>query len=236
MSFFRKPQPQPASSAAMTPPDGMVNLIKSAAVSLEKKGLQSQKAAVYLVLDRSGSMSGYYRNGSVQTLAEQALGLSANLDDDGTVPLIFFDDFVYPPIDITLTAYTGVVERENRRLGRMGLTSYAPAIRQVIAHYRASGATDPAFVIFQTDGDPDDRAATEAALRDASKLPIFWSFVGFGQHVQYLTRLDELEGRKVDNASLVIAPTGQLGYDELLAEFPQWLRDARAARIVQGGI
>lgn len=232
MNIFRKQaQPEPAA-----PSEGMANLIKSAAISLENKGLQSQRAAVYLVLDRSGSMFSFFANGSVQRLAEQALGLARNLDDDGSVPIIFFDDQVYKPINVTLDAYQGVVERENRKLGPMGRTNYAPAIRQVLNHYTRSPATDPAFVIFQTDGDPEDRTETENALREASKLPLFFSFVGFGPHVTFLKGLDDLTGRTVDNASLVIAPKGELTYDELLAEFPQWLRAARAAGIIRGGI
>lgn len=214
------------------PEAAMVSFIKDAKVSLEKKGLATAKAAVYLVLDRSGSMHQFYVSGRVQTLAEQALGLSVNLDDDGTVPLVFFDHNVYPPILVGLDSYQGLVQRENQRLGSMGGTAYAPAIKTVVNDYTRSGATDPAFVIFQTDGDPTDRAETQNALREASKLPIFWSFVGFGHNVRFLKGLDELDGRVVDNASLVIAPQGSLTYDELLAEFPQWLTAATAAGIL----
>lgn len=88
MSLFRKnTATAPANSS---PAAGLINLTKKAAVSLQKAGLTGQRAAVYLVLDHSGSMTGFYRGGDVQRLAEQALGLSANLDDDGSVPVVYF--------------------------------------------------------------------------------------------------------------------------------------------------
>ncbi|MET7361205.1 VWA domain-containing protein [Streptomyces sp. NPDC005562] len=49
-----------------------------------------ERAAIYLVLDRSGSMRKYYSDGTVQYLAERVLGLSRTLDDDGSVPVTFF--------------------------------------------------------------------------------------------------------------------------------------------------
>jgi hypothetical protein len=68
----------------------LVSLYKSAGVSLAEHGLGGQRAAVYLVVDYSGSMKPYYKDGSVQALAERVLGLSAHFDDDGSVPLVFF--------------------------------------------------------------------------------------------------------------------------------------------------
>lgn len=218
---------------------GLVSLAKQAGVSLEKRGLSGQRAAVYLVLDRSGSMRGYYRDGSCQELAERVLGLSANLDDDGVVPLVFFDDRAYAPVEVNLSNYPRRVNTVHDSLGRMGRTNYSAAMRAVVAHYQASGATDPALVVFQTDGNPDDRADTERALREFSNLPIFWSFVGFGGRVSFLEKLDELSGRAVDNASFMPAGADPRRvadaelYDQLLKEFPQWLRDVRAAGIIR---
>ncbi|SDD84956.1 hypothetical protein [Streptomyces prasinopilosus] len=54
---------------------GVLDLTKKAAFSLSKNGLDGQRAAVYLVLDRSGSMRPFYRDGTMQYLGEQALGL-----------------------------------------------------------------------------------------------------------------------------------------------------------------
>lgn len=230
MSLFRKTR----TTAEPTP--AMVNLIKTAAVSLEKNGLDTQRAAVYLVLDHSGSMMPYYRSGAVQTLAERALGLSVNLDDDGTVPVVYFGSSAEAAIDVRLDNYVGVIDRTHPQV-RWGSTNYVAAMRAVIDEHQKSGATVPAFVIFQTDGEPDGPATTEHMLRNASGLPIFWAFVGFGAQVRFLERLDDLDGRMVDNASLFHAGTtasvthAEL-YDGITGEYATWLTAARRAGIV----
>ena len=215
----------------------LVSLAKTAAVSLEKSGLDGQRAAVQLVLDHSGSMRPFYLDGSVQRLAEQALGLSVNLDDDGSVPLIFFGSQAEQHEDVRLDNYSGLIDRAHQRL-RWGSTNYVAAMNAAVSEYRASGATDPALVIFQTDGEPDDRDAAERVLRHASPLPIFWAFVGFGGRVEFLEQLDDLTGRVVDNASFFHAADphrvsdAEL-YDGITREFAGWLTAARAAGIVR---
>ncbi|WP_033820535.1 VWA domain-containing protein [Kitasatospora sp. MBT63] len=219
---------------------GLVDLYKEAGVSLAKAGLGPLRAAVYLVLDHSASMGWYYDNGSMQHLAEQALGLSANLDDDGTVPVVFFADDVLLIADLSLDDYQGRIGLLHERLA-WGGTRFAPAMRAVIEHYLHSGASDPAFVIFQTDGEPFDRRQTREVLRGASSLPIFWQFVGFGhsRQLRFLRSLDTLGGRVVDNAGHFGAgqrPGSRSGpqvFDRLVQEFPEWLRAARAAGIVR---
>ncbi|MEU1307537.1 VWA domain-containing protein [Streptomyces cinnamoneus] len=223
----------------------LVSLYKSAGVSLRKQGLAGQRAAVYLVLDRSGSMRTYYKDGTVQHLAEQALGLAANLDDDGVVPVVFFSTDVDGTAELDLTDFDGRIQELHESYGHMGRTNYHWAIGAVIDHYRASGATDPAFVIFQTDGAPYSKPAAERALCEAAKLPIFWQFVGFGdpegKGFDFLRKLDDLpvpEKRVVDNAGFFHAgrdpralADAQL-YEELMVEFPEWLAEARAAGIL----
>ena len=238
MSLFKS---KPAHTTVGGTESGMANLIKTAKVSLEKGGLAGQRAAVYLVLDRSGSMRPFYLDGSVQRLAEQALGLSTNLDDDGTVPVVFFGSWSFTPIPVSLNDYQGCIDREHKRLGALGSTNYAAAIREVVQHYQASRTSDPAFVIFQTDGRPDSQSEAEQAIRDASRLPLFWVFVGFGDEASsefdFLRKLDTMNGRVVDNAAFFAAGRNPQGmsdaglYTKLLAEFPQWLTASRAAGV-----
>lgn len=248
MSLFRKTTASVPAPAGQGPaisldkiPSGLVDLTKTAAVSLEKKGLTGQRAAVYLVVDRSYSMAPFYRDGSVQMLAEQALGLSANLDDDGIVPLVMFDSAPYPAAEIRLDNYTGQVANWHQLNGgeaTMKGTQYMPAMAAVVDHYQRSGAPDPAFVVFQTDGDPQDRDVTEHMLREVSGLPIFWSFLGYGHNINFLRKLDDLRGRRVDNASFFHArdphdvSDGQL-YDGLTHEYAGWLAAATAAGVIR---
>jgi hypothetical protein len=219
---------------------GLVDLYKTARVSLDKHRLGGERAAVYLVIDHSRSMSPYFKDGSVQALAERVLALAAHFDDDGTVPVIFFDTAARPAVDISVYDYAGSIDRIKAAAGTMGSTNYAAAMRAVIDQHKGPG---PAFVVFQTDGAPNSKRETTEVLCDAARLPIFWQFIGFGDdEFAYLRRLDELpvpSKRLVDNAGFFPAgpqprsiPDGDL-YDSLMAEFPQWLAAARAAGVVR---
>ncbi|WP_274557264.1 vWA domain-containing protein [Streptomyces spiramyceticus] len=224
----------------------LVSLYKSAGVSLSKHGLNGQRAAVYLVLDYSGSMRDYYKDGSVQALADQVLGLSAHLDDDGSVPVVFFSTDVDAVADIALENHPGRIDRIVAGLGHMGKTSYHLAMDAVIDHYLDSGSQHPALVVFQTDGGPSSKLAAERYICKAAKLPLFWQFVGFGNtrssQFNFLRKLDELAvpaKRPVDNAGYFHAgpdprqvPDAEL-YDRLVREFPSWLAAARAQGIAR---
>ncbi|QXE37384.1 VWA domain-containing protein [Streptomyces sp. GMY02] len=224
----------------------LVGLYKSAAVSLEKNGLNGQRAAVYLVLDHSGSMKDYYRDGSVQALADRVLGLCAHLDDDGTVPLVLFSTDIDAETDISLADHHGRIDAIVAGLGHMGRTSYHIAMDAVIDHYLDSGSTEPALVVFQTDGGPTSKPAAERYLCKAARLPLFWQFIGFGdpasRQFDFLRKLDELPvpaKRPVDNAGFFHGGKDprKVGdaelYDRLVGEFPQWLRRARELGIVR---
>ncbi|WP_327595401.1 VWA domain-containing protein [Streptomyces chartreusis] len=224
----------------------LVSLYKSAGVSLRKHGLDGVRAAVYLVVDYSGSMKPYYKDGSVQALADRVLGMSAHFDDDGTVPVVFFSTDVDAVTDIALADHRGRIERIVAGLGHMGKTSYHLAMDAVIDHYLDSGSTDPALVVFQTDGGPINKLAAERYLCKAARLPLFWQFVGFGdptsKQFDFLRKLDDLavpQKRVVDNAGFFHAGAdpGRVSeaelYDRLVGEFPKWLVAARAQGIVR---
>lgn len=224
----------------------LVDLYKAAGVSLDKHGLRGQRAAVYLVVDHSGSMRPYYRDGSVQALADRVLGLSAQLDDDGSVPVVFFSTGVDAVTEIGLADHHGRIGRVVAGLGHMGQTNYHAAMDAVIDHYLACGAEDPAFVVFQTDGGPTSRIAAERYMCKAARLPLLRQFIGFGdpgsRQFDFLRRLDELavpEKRVVDNAGFFHAGSdpGAVSdeelYDRLLGEFPSWLVAARSLGILR---
>ncbi|MFC8586954.1 vWA domain-containing protein [Streptomyces sp. NPDC057217] len=224
----------------------LVSLYKSAGESLRRHGIDGQRVAVYLVVDHSGSMKPYYRSGAVQALADRVLGLSAHLDDDGRVPVVFFSTDIDAETEIRLDEHEGRIDRIVAGLGHMGKTNYHLAMDAVVDHYLDSGASDPALVVFQTDGGPTSKLAAERYVCKAARLPLFWQFIGFGdpdsRQFDFLRRLDELDvpaKRPVDNAGFFHAgkdpdrvPDGEL-YDRLVSEFPVWLAAARARGIVR---
>ncbi|GCE01391.1 VWA domain-containing protein [Embleya hyalina] len=232
------------SARAEEPAPATSGRAEAAAAAVAKCGLTGRSVVVYLVLDRSGSMRSYYKDGTVQHLADQTLALSGQLGE-AVVPLVFFSTDIDGVADLDPGNHVGRIEELHGSYGHMGRTNYHWAIARVVEHYRASGSTDPALVIFQTDGAPTSRPAAAKALCDAAGLPIFWQFLGFGdpesKGFDFLRKLDELavpEQRVVDNAGFFHA--GQdprtLGdaelYDQLLLEFPEWLNEAIAAGVL----
>ncbi|MDQ2819010.1 MAG: VWA domain-containing protein [Pseudomonadota bacterium] len=235
----------------------LVNLVKSAGVSLAKAGLATHRAQVCLVLDISASMSKLYRSGQVQAFAERILALACKFDDDGQIDVFLFGRNVHHVRPMDLSNWSAYVQQVIDAHPLEGDTRYGAAIEGVRRHYFPDGggaarttpvkAALPVYVMFVTDGGTSDRPFTERQLRWASYEPIFWQFMGIGkgrkskarQMAQYadsdfpmLEKLDELDGRLIDNANYfsVATPDEHADaalFDLLMTEYPGWVRLAR---------
>ncbi|HEY8984906.1 MAG TPA: VWA domain-containing protein, partial [Streptomyces sp.] len=204
-----------------TLPPHLTTAHTASALTLAHLGLTTARAAVYLVLDRSASMRPFYKDGSVQALADQTLALAAHLSpDDPKVHVVFFSTEVDGTTDLALADEDAAtkVDDVHAGLGRMGRTTYHAAVEEITKHLDASGGTDaPALVIFQTDGAPDAKTPATQSLTEAAKTHprLFFSFVAFGEHEN--KAFDYLRKLKSDNTSFFHAgPTPKgLTDDEL---------------------
>lgn len=229
----------PDTAAGISLKKSVISLDKSL-ISLEKKSginFDGHKAKVAVVMDYSGSMSRLYRNGEVQRTLNRLMPLALRFDDNGELDVWIFDDKYHRLESMDLNNFESYVEEEIIRKGyRMGCTSYAPVLEDVIRKYFVEDAATshiPTFVVFITDGSNDDKRATNEIIKESSYKNIFIQFVGIGnERFEYLERLDDLTGRPVDNTGFIKVQDmarveDEQLFDMLLDQYPDWLRNKR---------
>jgi len=216
----------------------LVSLMKAASVSLAKRGLDEARYQVKLVLDISASMSNEYRSGSVQDLANRALALATQLDDDGEVEVYLFGIRAHRKGTLSLSNARDFVD--NMRVNLEGGTHYGPVMKMVREDVRSSSSRAPTLVLFITDGGTSNPSSVITLMRGMSREPIFWKFMGIEEgrvNFDFLEKLDDLTGRAVDNADFfkvkapVRVPDGEL-FDLLVNELDSWQRGAKLAGIL----
>lgn len=225
---------------------GGINLKKSvisldkSLISLEKKsGLSfaDHRAKVAVVMDYSGSMSSLYRSGAIQEVLTRLMPLALRFDDNGELDVWLFHHHYYRVESMNLNNFENYVKDEiTSKNYRMGTTSYAPVLEDVLRKYFVEDAATsniPTFVVFITDGANDDKRATNEIIKESSYKNIFIQFVGIGnERFEYLERLDDLTGRPVDNTGFIkVSDMARLSdeqlFDLLLDQYPDWLKNKR---------
>jgi hypothetical protein len=130
-----------------------------------------------------------------------------------------------------------------RRVHVMGGTDYTVVIEKILTYTSEEGMLDagkpPVFVLFQSDGGTSNPGKTQKLLTTAANLPVFWQFLGLGPSTSFLSVLDDLPGRVVDNVGLTSVPSVNGTdpvefYDRVTEEFvTKWIPAARAAGVLK---
>lgn len=228
--------------------DALVNSTSVPKVSLEKSKVSLDKHLVNLkkeknvdltqhvcrvevYIDISGSMKGRFFNGKVQDALTRIFPVALKFDDDGVMPISAFGNGVYPLVPMTLENYATYVEKEI--MSKFSInegTNYAPFVKQAIRRAEEDNKY-PLFNIVITDGNCWDKTQSDKAFRKSSKYKTFFQCVGIGHDdFEYLRKIDDLDGREVDNTAFVKVDelenlTDEQLYDKLLEQYPQWLHE-----------
>lgn len=225
----------------------LVNLVKKAAISLQKVELQYHMAKVALCLDVSGSMHGLYRAGTIQKFAERILALGCHFDDDGSIDIFLFADKSCHSGKMQIgNLKASLIQNmvDNNKVG--GGTCYGPAMKEIRQFYFSEASRrknplkkkTPTYVMFVTDGGTSDENMAENQIEWSSYEPIFWQFMAIGKSKKdikgagffnslkralasdfsFLERLDNMKGRLIDNANFFSVENPEIISDDELYE------------------
>lgn len=225
-----------------------LDIRKQKVLDLKKSKGMDGKAQVVVAMDFSWSMSFLYNDGSVQKLVERLFPLALGFDDNEELDFYLFDHGYRQLSSVTRGNYATYIQ--DNAHGDMGGTNYAPVLSAIAKDKFTTGGFlgwgakdvpigDPVYVIFITDGDNGDHAETKHIVRELSKKGIFIQFVGIGHSsFSFLEKLDDLDGRLIDNCNFFSAvDIGKMSDDELygklLTEFPEWIVQARAHNLIK---
>lgn len=238
MGLFDKIFKKPEKTADLS---GISLKKKTATIVLEKKKLNGVSARVGIVLDISGSMRKLYNEGVVQDVVERVLAVASQFDDDGELDVWVYDNEFSGLPAATEATFMGYVEKNilsNSGVHKFGRNDEPKVMEDVIRKYtKQDPSGEPVFLVFINDG--GCKPGIKKFIVESSGQPIFWQFVGIGDsNFDVLRRLDTMEGRVVDNANFfhlddISQVTDEELYDQLLNEFPMWLKEAKEKGILK---
>lgn len=245
--LFGSATPMAAAPAAPAPTStGTLNLDKPSRLNLIKerselvqtlclrKGID-YKSRVAFVVDRSGSMGSRYNSGEVQNVFERLFPIAMQFDDNQAIDFLAFSNGVWDLGEVTLDNFHGCVDEKMKKCPYQG-TNYAPFINECIKKFKTPG--DPAYVIVIVDGDCQDKQDTKKSMIEASNYGIFFQFVGIGSdNMSFLEELDNMPGRKIDNANFfqiedLSKETDKGLYGKMMLEYPVYITKAKQLNII----
>jgi E3 ubiquitin-protein ligase RGLG len=228
-----KSQLKRETSSVPSPSTPKAGTLASVIDGMRTAGLVSSQMIIFIDCTKSNLDNGKHTFGgrslhdvsdtSKPNLYEQVLSTIgktlSSFDADGYIPLFGFGDAistdksVFPLFDIKTNPKgdkgweTLVTEYKTRipKINLAGPTSFGPAIRKTIELVKANKPLEFTLCLILCDGQPNTKTDTEAAIVEASKLPIAIIAVGIGDGPwDELRRFDDdVKGRKFDNFCFV---------------------------------
>jgi hypothetical protein len=212
---------------------GLVLEKKAAAIGLDLSKLPP--IAVKAALDISYSMDDEYRDGSVQSVFDQCLGVALKIDDDGDIDVYAFDTRSYRAPTATADDF-GTYIGTRPKQGKFGMwpqggTSYGPVLEQIVKDSfggapkgilggifggsKRAPVGNPVMVLFFTDGDTGDGDAAGRNIKKCQdeRTNVYFNLIGVGNgsSFSYLKRLAD----DYDNCGFTHLRSARMSDDEL---------------------
>lgn len=193
--------------------------------------------------DASGSMFDLYRNGRMQRVVDKFFAFATTLSDLGLMDLWAFGAKSRQFGAVTMDNVRDYTFAEAGGFERwMSMLNYQynnepEAMRDIMMIYGA--LRKPVMVLFLTDGRLSSDWEIEEILIKTSRFPIYWQFVGLhGEEYGILERLQEIDGRRSDNAAFLKLDdiddiSDHTLYENLLHNLEGWLREIQYKHILE---
>lgn len=166
------------------PTDTLDPMIAKAQVALAAHGV-NEPVAVYLAIDRSDPA---LCNGDHCELTAKRVTAFAVACGVSVVPASLFSTAIDAVFPLTPIAWSGVVAAQNSGLsGVISGVLYEPVVTWVNEHYTDSLSEIPAFVVVDTNGNPDDLFETDLAM---TWSVAGWDLIGRGSVTESMATLD----------------------------------------------
>lgn len=202
-----------------------------------RKGI-SFMSRVAAVLDYSGSMNRLYSSKEVHRIFDRLIPIALQFDSNKEIDLFAFHDSPRDCGTVNIDNFqTAIKDKIEDKMSFGGYDYYAPTIRLLTKKY-SSEKGDPVFVMFLLDGGCMDEPEAKKAIIEASEHGIFFQFIGIGRaKFKFLEELDNLEGRKIDNANFfaiedLSTMSDKALYSKLMSEYPDYITKAKQLNII----
>lgn len=222
------PTPLNTSTLPLNQQNGSISIPET-----RRKEAYYENLQVILAIDYSGSMESthkLYSSGKVQEAVNMIFGIGKALTTSGTIDVFKFHKTAIPLPEVTDSNYSTYVNDVVQK-GELGGTDIYAPIQAIHTKYNSIPKnTTNVFVILITDGE-NEKGSDEkmrAYFTENKSQPIFWQFVGLGNHFAFLKQIAEqssniaffnfTDSRSLSSNSLL---------ESVLQKFPLWFKQAK---------